>query len=83
VSANFHQEAILNFAERHIFIPKILDYTSLLVPSNSDVGLSLADKFNNVKKWALENRKTINMQKTKENIFHSPVKEQPSTSGKY
>jgi len=49
---------------------KLADDTSLLVPSNSDV--SLADEFNNVKKWALENRMITNMQKTKEIVFHRP-----------
>ena len=50
---------------------KLADDTSLLVPSNSAV--SLADEFNNVKHWALENRMTINMQKTKEIVFHRPT----------
>jgi len=52
----------------HVIGCKLADDTSLLVPSNSDV--SLADEFNNVKQWALENRMTINMQKTKEIVFH-------------
>ena len=49
---------------------KLADDTSLLVPSNSVI--SLADEFNNVKKWAREKRMINNMQKTKEIVFHRP-----------
>jgi len=41
--------------------------TNLLVPSDSDVDLT--DEFNNVIKWAAENKMKLNHQKTKEIMF--------------
>jgi hypothetical protein len=49
---------------------KYADDTNLLVPANSDI--SLADEFSNIKQWAVDNRMTINVTKTKELVFRRP-----------
>lgn len=49
---------------------KYADDTNLLVPEHTDI--SLADEFDNVKKWASENKMVINYGKTKEIVFRRP-----------
>ena len=49
---------------------KYADDTNLLVPEITDVDIN--DEFNNVLKWAADNRMTVNLSKTKEIVFHGP-----------
>ena len=49
---------------------KYADDTNLLVPEISDVDIN--DEFNNVRKWADDNRMILNLRKTKEIVFHRP-----------
>jgi len=44
--------------------------TNLLVPEITDVDIN--DEFNNVLKWAEDNRMIVNLHKTKEIVFHRP-----------
>ena len=46
------------------------DDTNLLVPEITDVDIN--DEFNNVLKWAADNRMIVNLRKTKEIVFHRP-----------
>ena len=55
------------------FVNIILKYTndtSLLVPETSDVDLE--DEFDSIKRWAGLNKMIINLEKTKEIVFHRP-----------
>ena len=55
------------------FINKLFIYaddTSLLVPEHTDV--QLEDEFQVLKRWAADNKMTLNMLKTKELVFHRP-----------
>ena len=45
------------------------DDATLLVPAKSDV--QLQKEYNNIAKWASDNKLTINMSKTKELAFHN------------
>jgi len=49
---------------------KYADDTNLLVPEHTDI--SLTDEFENLKKWAHENKMIINYSKTKEIVFRRP-----------
>ena len=49
---------------------KFADDTTLLVPQNTDVDLSL--EFQHIKNWAAENRLIINVCKTMEIVLHRP-----------
>ena len=49
---------------------KFADDTTLLVPQNTDVDLSL--EFQHIKNWAADNRLIINVSKTKEIVLHRP-----------
>jgi len=46
------------------------DDTTVLVPSDSDVGLE--DEFLNIKQWARDNKMILNITKTKEIVFRCP-----------
>jgi len=46
------------------------DDTTVLVPSDLDVGLE--DEFENVKQWAKDNKMILNITKTKETVFRRP-----------
>jgi hypothetical protein len=49
---------------------KYADDTNLLVSSLSDA--DLVDEFDNIQKWATENKMIINLSKTVEIVFHRP-----------
>jgi len=49
---------------------KYADDTTVLVPSDSDVGLE--DEFENIKQWARDNKMILNITKTKEIVFRRP-----------
>ena len=49
---------------------KYADDTTVLVPSDSDVGLE--DEFENIKQWATDNKMILNITKTKEIVFRRP-----------
>ena len=49
---------------------KYVDDTNLLVPEITDVDIN--GEFNNVLKWAANNRMIVNVRKTKEVVFHRP-----------
>ena len=49
---------------------KYADDTTVLVPSDSDVGLD--DEFENIKQWARDNKMILNITKTKEIVFRRP-----------
>jgi hypothetical protein len=49
---------------------KYADDTSLLVPEATDV--DLLDEFHSIKQWANLNKMIINLEKTKEIVFHRP-----------
>jgi len=49
---------------------KYADDTTVLVPSDSDVGLE--DEFENVMQWAKDNKMILNINKTKEIVFRRP-----------
>jgi len=49
---------------------KYADNTNLLVPEITDVDIN--NEFNNVLKWAEDNRMIVNLRKTKEIVFHKP-----------
>ena len=52
------------------YITKYADDSSLLVPEKYDVDLS--EELRNVPKWAEHNKMQVNMDKTKEIVFHRP-----------
>jgi len=54
---------------------KYADDMTLLVPENSDTGIS--EEFEEIKHWAAENKMTINLDKTKEIVFHRPKPSKP------
>ena len=49
---------------------KYADDTTVLVPSDSDVGLE--NEFENVKQWAKDNKMIFNITKTKKIVFRRP-----------
>jgi Reverse transcriptase (RNA-dependent DNA polymerase) len=49
---------------------KYADDTTLLTPENTDVELS--EEFDSIRLWANNNKMLINMEKTKEIVFHKP-----------
>jgi len=49
---------------------KYADDTNLLVPEKTDVQLSA--KFEHILQWAADNLMTVNINKTKEIVFHRP-----------
>jgi Reverse transcriptase (RNA-dependent DNA polymerase) len=49
---------------------KYADDTSLLVPEITD--LSISQEFENIKKWAIDNKMLINSRKTKDIVFRRP-----------
>ena len=49
---------------------KYADDTTLLVPESTDV--SLDAEFTHIKEWAVKNCVNINLEKTKELVFHRP-----------
>ena len=49
---------------------KCVDDASLLVPEQTDVEIN--EELNHVLKWAVDNKLTVNMAKTKELVFHRP-----------
>jgi len=49
---------------------KYADDTNLLVPETADI--SLSDEFKAIQDWATVNALIINMNKTKELLFHRP-----------
>ena len=49
---------------------KYADDASLLVPKQTDVVIN--EEFKHVLKWAVDNKLTVNMAKTKELVFHRP-----------
>ena len=51
-------------------ILKYADDLDLLVPEHSPVDIT--EEFNNVQNWAVANKMIINLQKTKELVFHRP-----------
>ena len=51
-------------------LAKYADDATLLVPEKTDV--QIHEEFNNITKWAADNKLTVNMSKTKELIFHRP-----------
>ena len=52
------------------YVTKYADDASLLVPEKSDIDVTL--KFQNVLKWAINNKLIIDMAKTTELVFHRP-----------
>jgi len=50
---------------------KYADDTNLIVPEITDIDIN--DEFNNVPKWAADNRMIVNIRKTKEIVFHRPL----------
>jgi len=50
---------------------KYADYTNLLVPKICDVNTN--DEFNNILKWAENNRMIVNLRKSTEIVFHRPT----------
>ena len=50
------------------YVTKYCDDASLLVPEKCDTDIT--SEFQNVLKWAINNKLTINMAKTKELVFH-------------
>ena len=52
------------------YVTKYADDASLFVPEKCDIDITL--EFRNVLKWAINNKLTINMAKTKELVFHRP-----------
>lgn len=49
---------------------KYADDATLLAPENTDIDLAI--DFEQIKLWAIDNKMTINMDKTKEIVFHRP-----------
>ena len=52
------------------YVTKYSDVARLLVPEKCNIDITL--EFQNVLKWAINNKLTINMAKTKELVFHRP-----------
>jgi hypothetical protein len=63
-------ESDLRLISRVNILFKYADDTNVLVPEITDV--CLADEFENIKKWASDNKMIINLNKTKEIVFHRP-----------
>ena len=51
---------------------KYADDTNLLVPEKNWCRLQLSAEFENILKWAADNLMTVNINKTKEIVFHRP-----------
>ena len=49
---------------------KYADDTNLLVPENSDVPLE--SEFEHIRQWTVDNKMILNLDKTKEIVFHRP-----------
>jgi hypothetical protein len=64
------QESDLRLISLVNILFKYADDTNVLVPEITDV--CLADEFENIKKWASHNKMIINLNKTKEIVFHRP-----------
>jgi len=55
----------------HKVIVKYADDTTLLVAQHSSVDIS--DEYENIRSWSFQNRLAINIDKSKEIIFHRPA----------
>jgi hypothetical protein len=64
------QESDLRLISLVNILFKYADDTNVLVPEITDV--CLADELKNIKKWASHNKMIINLNKTKEIVFHRP-----------